>query len=246
MPTPNTSRRDWSRVDFYAVLGVAPRAGRKEIERAFRQLAKQLHPDRNVGSPYDPSAERFKEVSAAYDVLGDPATRVRYDDLRASSPGAPSAPSVGRRPVITPRRARQMVVGGVAVLVLGLLSTALVVSLQRRDSEARASLVTVTARRLPDSDRIEFRTSEGRRIVTAAPDVAGLGTGNPGAATRIRYDPADPSDVVSAADTTARDITLWIVSIKLLVGGTAFTVLGATRLRRGSGGRAGRLRPASM
>jgi len=244
------SRRDWSRVDFYAVLGVAPGAGPDEIDRAFRDLAKRLHPDRTGGASSDPSADRFKEVTAAYEVLGDAATRVRYDDLRSGLAPPPDpvplAPVVGgadprtpahghapERPrlVITRARARRMVVGGVAVILLGLVSTALIVSLQRRDARERAGLVAVTARRLPGSDEIEFRTPSGRRVVTAAPDVAGLGTVEPGSGMRIRYDPADPTRVVSGADPTARDITLWIVSVKLLVGGTVFTVVGARRLR---------------
>ena len=62
--------------DFYQILGVPRDADQAEIQRAYRQLARTYHPDVN----HDPGAEdRFKEVSEAYDVLSDPATRRRYD-----------------------------------------------------------------------------------------------------------------------------------------------------------------------
>jgi curved DNA-binding protein len=62
--------------DFYEVLGVPRTANQKEIQRAYRKLARTYHPDVNK----DPAAEeRFKEVSEAYDVLSDPEMRRRYD-----------------------------------------------------------------------------------------------------------------------------------------------------------------------
>jgi curved DNA-binding protein len=62
--------------DFYEVLGVPKNADQSEIQRAYRKLARQHHPDVNK----DPSAEaRFKEISEAYDVLSDPDQRKRYD-----------------------------------------------------------------------------------------------------------------------------------------------------------------------
>jgi curved DNA-binding protein len=64
--------------DFYDVLGVSRTAGADEIQRAYRKLARQYHPDINK----DPGAEeRFKEVSEAYDVLSDADTRRRYDQF---------------------------------------------------------------------------------------------------------------------------------------------------------------------
>ena len=62
--------------DYYAALGVARSATSEEIQRAYRKLARQYHPDVNK----DPGAEeKFKEVSEAYDVLSDPESRRRYD-----------------------------------------------------------------------------------------------------------------------------------------------------------------------
>ena len=62
--------------DFYQILGVPREASQDDIQRAYRRLARSLHPDVNK----DPAAEeRFKDVSEAYDVLSDPQTRRRYD-----------------------------------------------------------------------------------------------------------------------------------------------------------------------
>src|SRR4051794_21711941 len=63
--------------DLYKVLGVERKASPEEIKKAYRKLARQFHPDKNPG---DKDAEtRFKEISAAYDVLGDPEKRKQYD-----------------------------------------------------------------------------------------------------------------------------------------------------------------------
>ena len=79
-------QREWFEKDYYKVLGVADTATDKEITRAYRKLAKKLHPDANPG---DASAEnRFKEVSAAYDVLGDATKRKEYDEVRRMGPAA--------------------------------------------------------------------------------------------------------------------------------------------------------------
>jgi len=62
--------------DFYQILGVSRDASQQDIQRAYRKLARQYHPDVNS----DPAAaERFKDASEAYDVLSDPKTRSRYD-----------------------------------------------------------------------------------------------------------------------------------------------------------------------
>ena len=76
-------RREWFDKDYYAVLGVPKNASAAEVKKAYRKLAQQHHPDTKQG---DPSAEeRFKEISAAYDVLGDPEKRKAYDQVRDMS-----------------------------------------------------------------------------------------------------------------------------------------------------------------
>jgi DnaJ-class molecular chaperone len=68
--------------DYYSTLGVAKTANAKEIKQAFRKLARKHHPDVNPG---DKAAEaKFKEINEAYEVLGDPDKRKKYDELGAN------------------------------------------------------------------------------------------------------------------------------------------------------------------
>jgi hypothetical protein len=236
--------------DLYAELGVGRGATRDEIAAAFRARARELHPDAHPADAID-AEERFKRVSLAYGVLGDPAQRARYDsgrlDLRsaprppstpvpppAESPRAPPPGPSPTRPQLTRRGARWAVGSGVVLVVLGLLAAVWVVSLQRRDADLRARGVAAVATVvLVDGEhRLEFTTREGRTI--RAVERTKSGEEQPAAGTRvpIHYDRTDPTTVVTDKSHTGRDVTLWIVAAKLVIGGAVLAFFGIRRLRR--------------
>lgn len=74
--------------DPYSILGVARGASEKDIKSAYRKLAKELHPDRNQDNPK--AAERFSEVTRAYDLLSDKDKRARFDRGEIDIDGNPS------------------------------------------------------------------------------------------------------------------------------------------------------------
>ncbi len=95
-----TAQREWFEKDYYSILGVSETATAKEITSAYRKLARSLHPDANPGDTA--AEERFKEVSAAYDVIGDADKRKEYDEVRRMGPmggfggfGGPGGPGPG-------------------------------------------------------------------------------------------------------------------------------------------------------
>ena len=79
--------QDWFSKDFYATLGVSKDATPEEIKKAYRKLARDLHPDRNPGDTS--SEQRFKEVGEAYGVLSDAEQRQQYDAIRTMGGGGP-------------------------------------------------------------------------------------------------------------------------------------------------------------
>src|SRR5437588_5198636 len=89
-------QREWFEKDYYKVLGVPEEATDKDIRRAYRKLAKEHHPDSNPGHE-----DRFKDISAAYDVLSDAEKRKAYDEVRRLGPMAggfgpgPGGPGAG-------------------------------------------------------------------------------------------------------------------------------------------------------
>src|SRR3982750_2344554 len=89
--------------DFYAVLGVSASATQDEIKKQYRKLAARFHPDKNPNDKQ--AAERFKEISEAYQVLGDAERRKQYDEMRrlgafggfGGRPGAGTGAGAGAR-----------------------------------------------------------------------------------------------------------------------------------------------------
>lgn len=91
-------QKEWFEKNYYKTLGVDEKASAKDITKAYRKLARELHPDANPGNAA--AEERFKEVSSAYDVVGDEEKRKSYDEVRRMGPmaggfrqpGGPGAP----------------------------------------------------------------------------------------------------------------------------------------------------------
>jgi len=81
--------------DPYSTLGVARGASDADIKKAYRKLAKELHPDTNPNNPK--AAERFAGVTAAYDLLGDKDKRARFDRGEIDGDGNPANPFAGAR-----------------------------------------------------------------------------------------------------------------------------------------------------
>ncbi len=86
-------QREWFDKDYYRILGVSDTASAKEIKSAYRKLSREYHPDANPGD--DSAEERFKEISAAYDVVGDAEKRKEYDEVRRLGPAAAGFPGGG-------------------------------------------------------------------------------------------------------------------------------------------------------
>jgi hypothetical protein len=244
--------RDWATVDFYEVLGVAPDAPTDDVAGAFRSLAKRLHPDRPDSTAAD--TERFTTVVAAYEVLGNARLRRAYDDVRAQTvrarrpvstvappasahpahtvEGAPTPPPVD--PVRARRNARRWLGAGIAVFLSGVLVSALVLHLQAHDRARRAGRQRTEAVFVADGGHtdVRFATTTGATIQVPEPTRIDPGTDSPGTRLTVLYRPDRPTDVIADESTTARDITLWIVALKLLVGGIVFTTVGVRRRRR--------------
>jgi curved DNA-binding protein CbpA len=226
----STRVRDWGAVDFYAVLGVEADASDADLAVAYRGLVKQLHPDTNPGPE---ALARFHDVSDAYRVLSDHRRRRDYDAVRRRPAAevvpmqrARSAPKPTRW---TPRRAWTAVIAGSLCALLGLAAGWLTWHLHEQDANRRAAFVPVVAEKVGDG-QIRYLVG-GRQIITAAPRQHGEAGGND-PTMNVRYDPADPEHVIVDKGSFGRDITFAIVALKLLIGGAAFAIGGAPRLRR--------------
>jgi hypothetical protein len=223
--------------DLYEELGVAPDATRDEIAAAYRARAKELHPDTrpvSVGA-----SERFARVGVAYRVLSDPSERARYDaSLHVPAP-APDALAAQAEAPAKPRRlnrrgARWCAWGGAALVVLGLVVGGFVISLQRHDADLRAHGVATTAVVVQERGerRLEFETADGTRVLATEPVKTGEEAPAIGSRIRIHYDRSDPTNIVADESHTGRDITLWIVAVKFVLGGAVLMWFGIRALRR--------------
>jgi curved DNA-binding protein CbpA len=127
------STRTWLGTDYYDLLGVARDATDAEITRAFRAAAKDHHPDRTDDAA---ARDRFKALSSAYGVLGNPDRRARYDALRAAptvtvaTVATTPAPDANRplsvRALPQRRHGRWASIGGIVLLVVGAMAGGLV------------------------------------------------------------------------------------------------------------------------
>jgi molecular chaperone DnaJ len=197
------ANQDWFDKDFYASLGVPSGASEAEIKKAYRKLAKDLHPDKNPGNPQ--AEQRFKELSEAYAVLNDSEQRREYDAIRTMSRGGPrftagGGPSGGFSDDVfsgffSRQSGRQP--GGANVnmddLLAGLFnggtggfSAGSRASSRGADVEATTAL---TFRQAVDGDTVTLRRADGTTVTTRVP--AGVrdgqkirlrGKGNPGPA----------------------------------------------------------------
>ncbi|MEQ1508764.1 MAG: DnaJ domain-containing protein, partial [Sphingopyxis sp.] len=79
--------------DPYTLLGVSRTATEADIKKAYRKLAKELHPDANQDNPK--ANERFSEITRAYDVIGDKDKRARFDRGEIDADGNPANPFAG-------------------------------------------------------------------------------------------------------------------------------------------------------
>ncbi len=195
------ANQDWFDKDFYKSLGVASDASEPEIKKAYRKLAKDLHPDKNPG---DSAAEqRFKEVSEAYSVLSDAEQRREYDAVRAMTRGgarftAGSGPSGGFSDDVFSgffsRQSGRGAYGGGNVNVEDLLSGLFTNGGSAgfggagaptgRDVEAST---TLTFRQAVEGDTVTLRREDGSTVTTRVPPgvrdgqkIRLRGKGNPG------------------------------------------------------------------
>jgi hypothetical protein len=234
--------------DLYGELGIERSATAEEIAAAFRTRARELHPDAHPGGAAD--EERFKRVTRAYGVLRDPVQRARYDAGLVAVPrlaptasnvvraaptaptGTPRAKSGGVR--FTRRAARWSVATSIVLVLLGIAAAVWVVSLQRHDAALRDRGVATTATvvEVAGERRLEFTTRDGRTVRASEQTKSGEQQPALGAQVPIHYDRRDPTTIVTDAAHTGRDVTLWIVAAKLVIGGSVLFVFALRRLRK--------------
>jgi hypothetical protein len=236
--------RDWAVVDYYDVLGVRPGATDDEIARAFRTLAKQHHPDAAADVA---ASERFTDIVAAYEVLSDPRQRYDYDDVRASvasidpirdaaPASAPGTAATGKVQLIrwTPAKAVAAIIAGVLCFVLGVLCSIYILHVEASDRADRVGRVRVTALAAQDASGatvLDFETTDGQKVTVPEPNLANPHPVPPGSTLTLLYRPTQPTNVIVDESHFARDITYWIVAVKLLICAPIIVVIGVRKRR---------------
>ena len=166
--------------DPYATLGVTRTASAEEIKKAYRKLAKKLHPDMNPGDKK--AEERFKEVSAAFDVVGDADKRKEYDEVRRLGPVGNVFSGGGGGPGFTTSGFRIDDLGASAVEIA--VTVYFDLSRRRSDAEAREELI-LGILRLAESLRVEF--AYPTHTIHFAPGTVEAAGQNPASAVSDRF-----------------------------------------------------------
>jgi molecular chaperone DnaJ len=195
------ANQDWFDKDFYKSLGVASDASEAEIKKAYRKLAKDLHPDKNPGNAQ--AEQRFKELSEAYSVLSDTEQRREYDAVRTMTRGGARFTAGGGGPsggfsddvfsgFFSRQSGRQPGGGNIDMddLLSGLFPNGGAAGFgqqaSRKGADVEAS-TSLTFRQAVDGDTVTLRRADGSTVTTRVP--AGVrdgpkirlrGKGNPG------------------------------------------------------------------
>jgi hypothetical protein len=235
--------REWLTTDYYADLGVTRAATETDITEQYRSLAWELHPDRHPG---DPAAEaRFKRIARAYTVLGNAEQRVAYDAQRDAVFDRGFAPSPGTtRPTMTPARPKRLFslnprvgyVLGTVLFGLGVAATIWIITVTRHDAQVRNQGVAVgaTVTEVRPTAQVRFTTSGGEVVTATAPVLRNRRNGGYvlGEVVPIRYLRASPREIVVDESQTARNVTMWIIAIKLLACGVILIGLSLWQARQ--------------
>lgn len=217
--------------DLYATLGVKQKASQVEISRQFKKLAKKYHPDLRPGDKR--AEERFKEITAAYEVLGDPKARDRYDtDIRFSHTPSATVASSGPRPEKYPttehyrqhlfKRAYFVRLGvGFGLMLIGLILVMRSNVFNTSVAVSRAQDVQATVVSLPESpsEKALTYTLNGQSLSATLPNqYESRGVGD---VVDIYVDPDEPTDVHPGRKSGTFSPTLAIVATLAFAGGFA-------------------------
>jgi DnaJ-class molecular chaperone len=157
-------------VDYYKALGVTEKASADEIKRAYRKLAKQYHPDSTGGDKAKES--RFKDISNAYDVLGEPKKRALYDQIRAQGGTMPGGFPGGATYTYSQRGGAGGPGAGPSVFDLGDLFSQFFSNAQAQQARGRGPRVQQQPREEEDAEfESKVRASDGTWLDVKGVDV---------------------------------------------------------------------------